>query len=377
MRLVRYAIRSNFKLPETAEREVLGDTILNISETLVKKLHLPILVNGCYDKENQLSLRQWVQVANLTDAMGNRRPIEDRSLAMATQSPTFIVMLANMIAEYAAHDWYSRASLRSQRILANYLQISLSDAVNLTHQVAASMSRTHPVPGIMLPAAKLFIGPRKRTKAKQTAEPTTPESPVPHTEVPVPNPFVEQETSAEPASEPNTAVFDELVRIMSQQSDAFADLHELMNAATQGLAYGINLKRAMVCLINRNESRLKTYFHVGSEKGSKFSSFKTNLIPGTIFSKLVERPASIWVKPHSDNKIIKLIPMNFKQVIEVEEYFLISVFLNNKPVAIFYADNYHDKPMSETQYKQFKVLCAAASKALKHQASNKAKNTPS
>ena len=48
MRLIRYAIRSNFKLPQVAEKEVLGDSIMNVTAAIAKQLFLPDLVNSCY-----------------------------------------------------------------------------------------------------------------------------------------------------------------------------------------------------------------------------------------------------------------------------------------------------------------------------------------
>ena len=60
--------------------------------------------------------------------------------------------------------------------------------------------------------------------------------------------------------------------------------------------------------------------------------------------------------------------MNFKHAIDEKDFFLMSVFVSKKPVAIFYADNHNGKPLTEHHYKQFKYLCGAVSKALQHQA---------
>ncbi len=467
MRLVRYAIRSNYKLPQTAEKEVLGDTMQDVTAALAKKLNLPDLASVCYQSDKQLSKRQWVQLARSFRADGQPLRIEDRDTAMLMQSPHFIVLLSNLIAHYATYCWYSRATLRAQRILACYLNCSLDEAIKLTHEAAADMSRAHPMPGVMQPAAKLFVPPRKRTKAKHecklshfqeetfsspqqeealanfepvnkapitaedavnspsqstkkperepvsesqtkpsvqaenktTAEKSQPEQPKPekikqdtlednrtlpaqakkqtedHTTTAKPAAAPKTQGKAEQASN-NTFVSDnplflELTQIMSHQPEEFKDLHELMNAATQGISYGIGLKRACVGLVSKDCSRFKNYYSVGCQGSEELKSFESKIVSKTIFEKLVQRPASVWIKPSSAKKILALIPMNFKSAADVNEFFLMSVFVGKKPVAIFYADTGGEQALTEKEYHLFKYLCSCVTSALQHQANKK------
>jgi len=416
MRLIRYAIRSNYKLPQTAEREVLGDTMKDVTQALAQKLELPGLAKDFYTPSKQLDWKQWIKIARSFGPDGRPQRIEDRDIAMKMQSPHFMVMIANLVAHYSSYCWYSRATLRSQRILAAYLQCPVDEAISLTHQVAADMSRAHPLPGLMLPAAKLFVPPRKRTKAspvsaeeniKPTANTTSPATTISDKNVsqaeaaPLSSPKAENKTTQAPSEtkvssegttedtrshetgllskkpapiEPkstNNPLYDELVGIMTHRPEEFVDLHELMNAATQGIAYGIELSRASVGLISKDGSRLKNYYSVGCQNAPDLKDFESKIIKNTIFEKLSARPASIWVKGSSDKKILDLIPMNFKRAIDTKDFFLMSVFVAKKPVAIFYADNVDGKALTEKNYQQFKFLCGAVSTALQHQAKKK------
>lgn len=410
MRLVRYAIRSNFKLPKIAEAEVFGDNLNEVTRVLSKTLALPKMAQECYLTENQPSLSDWVKIAHCADPDRGIQRIEDRDLKIKMQKPHFIVMLANLLAHYSSYCWYSRATLRAQRILATYLDCSLEDAIRFSHEVAADMSQHHPLPGLMLPAAKLFVPPRKRTKAKKQKsidafqESTFDTSVLPKTisaatesdvqakpsaqpstsnlednrqlesqKTPEQTkPSQTQATSAKPAEQSekthDSALFDELTHLMAQQPEEFSDFHELMNAATQGIAYGINLSRSFVALISKDHSRLKTYYNVGCSKYKEVKNFESRIIQDTIFEKLCERPASVWVKPSSEKKIKDLMPMNFTTAIEVNEFLLMSVFVGKKPVAIFYADNVDNSTITPRQYHQFKFLCGAVSSALQYQA---------
>lgn len=384
MRLVRYAIRNNYKLPEVAEQEVLGCTLLEASSEMVKKLGLSDLVKDCYNPKYQLSNRQWIRISKLIDKDGRfTHPSDDRDLMMVLQTPQIMIQIANMLAYHSTHDWYSRACLRTQRILAAYLKCSLDEAIQLSHEVAAEVSRKHPIPGLLLPAAKLFLEPRLRLKADPKAEDhnLNPET------LTAAEPKAERKSEPEPAkasaAEPSSAskaaepeenpMFKELTEIMLHRPEEFTDLHELMNAATQGIAYGLSLKRSFVCLVNNDSTRLKNYYTVGAGENSELRTFEMPLVKTTIFGKLIERPASVWIKSDSPEKIKKLVPSNFKQVIQVEEFVLMSVFVGKRPVAIFYADN-DDIPLTEIQYKKFKYMCGAVSTALLHQANARRKN---
>ena len=189
----------------------------------------------------------------------------------------------------------------------------------------------------------------------------------------------------------NSQLFNELTALMMNRPEDFVDLHELMNAATKGIAHGIGLKHAAVCLINKDRSRIKTYYQIGNPPDSEFARFETQLVPGTLFTKLMERPASIWIKPTSPSSLSALLPSDFKRTIATDECFLMSVFVGKRPVAIFYADNFSNdrvsedrasqdkqhrngaraKSLTEKHYAQFKIMCAAVTKALLYQASNK------
>ena len=174
------------------------------------------------------------------------------------------------------------------------------------------MSRTHPLPTVMLPAAKLMIPPRKRTKVPNQSPAQKAEEASASTQK-LPKKEIQEATSAESSkpvdneNKPNTQqiaadnnpLFNELTEIMLHRPDEFADLHELMNAATQGIAYGINLKRATVSLISKDGTRLKSYYSVGCQDSEILKDFGTKIVNNTIFDKLSNRPASIWVKETS------------------------------------------------------------------------------
>lgn len=410
MRLVDFATRSNFKHAEAAEKEILGEPLKKITRAISKELLFPQVAQECYEKENQLSSSDWVSIARSTENHKYIRPIDNRALKIKLQKPHFIVMLANLLAQYSSECWYSRATLRMQRVLSYYLNCPLEEAVTFTHEIAAEMSRNHPLPGLMLPAARLFVPPINKTKVStqktlddfqdqnfDTTKLLGDATKGPNTET-LKQKLNNEDTFSSSSNKPTTstledtrssqsvksiisrmkmaknmtdqkhALFEELTSLMINKPESFANFNELMNAATQGIGYGINLKRSFVALVNKDNSRFRSYYTVGCTGMDQLKNLESPVTKGSIFQKLCERPASIWLKPNSEQKIKDLIPADFKMAVDVNEFFLMSVFAGKKPIAIFYADNMDNQTLNEQNYQQFKLLCGAVSSALQHQA---------
>ncbi len=170
----------------------------------------------------------------------------------------------------------------------------------------------------------------------------------------------------------NPDLFQELTGIMLNHPEEFADMHELMNAAVQGIAYGLGLKRVLALLVNTRQTRLKTYYHAGIRKKPELAGLEIDLGKVSIFNKLIEKAASIWVKPDSSKQIWNMIPASLKITAGAKEFFLMSIYVNNKPIAVFYADHWGGKGgMTEGDYRQFKHLCTATAQCLASMLINK------
>jgi HD-like signal output (HDOD) protein len=399
MRLIRYAIRSNFKLPEVAEIEVLGTTIEEIGHVMMERLRAPNLIKDSFTIDKFLTPRQWVAISQHFDDQGNPKRIYDAHLNLKINDPSFIIILANLIAGHAAHDWYSNTVLRYQKVLAVWLGIPLSNAITLTHRCAAKMSRQHPLPGIMEPAAKLILPPRPRFKAEKQKTETSQSLKAEYNKTIQINSQLHSTQTEKEAAPPsqsnlkqgqitanlkkfdlykqkqhrgNKQIFDELTHIMLHQPDNFTDLHELMNAATQGVAYGLGLHRSTVALVNAQRTRAKAYYTVGTRDDPELGKFEIDLKENNIFTRLIEKPASVWIKPESSQKTWAMVPEPFQKICKSNNFFLMSVFVGNKPVAIFYADvKGEEDNLTLEDYTQFKYICGATAHCLAEMAKNR------
>ena len=369
-----------------AQRAAYSCDLNQITLELISRLNLPPAVKACADPENQVKAKDWVSIAQHQKSRGQLvNVLEDKRLKMLIQQPVFLVQLCKYIADEALTDWYSRATLRSQKVLAAYLDMTRSEAISFSHQIAVDSSRRYPIPGILLPAARLFLPPiefvpygqrnNKNTPAKAIETDVTTET-VPESVSPAESQTVMQvaDLSAEKEQFAPDSVYNDCVNKLYKDPGDFKDIHAMMNAAAAALVFGLGLGRASISLVNRERTRIKTYYSCGCEDSSELAGYQAQLVKGTVFNRLVQKPASVWIKPSSEEKIKALVPMNFKQVINIENYFLMSVFVNNKPFAIVYADGHEANAPNEERYKYFKYLCKGLGMSLSYHVSRQTKN---
>lgn len=357
MRFVRHAVFAKFQAPERVEKEMFGCTFRSIAQAVTERLALPDLVKACYFPANQPSQRQLIVLARSARHELPPNMWEDRKLAIKMQQPSFLVLLGNLIANAASYDWYSRATLRSQRILASYMNVPLEEAIALTHEAAALMSQNHPLPGVMLPAAKLLLPLRVRWKLAD-ADPTKST-----------NTAASASSTAAPQVSSTTSgasVFAQLTDAMIHQPDNFADMPQLMQTALQALTEGVGLQRSTVALISPDGQRLKTFFARGCDQQVAMQKFQSTIASESIFARLCEKPASVWIRHDSPSKIQNMVPDNFRQAIAATDFFLMSVFVGKRPVAILYADAGGRDLLNDRQYQQFKFLCGSVAGTLAH-----------
>lgn len=427
MRLIRYAIRYNEKFGDQAEREILGCTNQEITLALARQLPLPSLSAEALRPENQIEDAIFYQVAS--QARDDMPPVEaeDRRLSLLIQTPVFVVSLCNRLAQSATFDWYSEHTLKLQQVLATLMGLTTPKAVALTHQIAVAMSRQYAYDGVMTPAAKLFLPPREYievnsfddsalesllSKSDKAAQYTIKLESRATEETPplLDEPLVKQskrtildETSTTYPSEaqrvipesaeqqaitenapsrqanetidlPRTSqsdrkrnwpLYNTVLAKLNQFPEEFADLHEIMNTAALTIGYGLGIKRCTVALVNNTKTRLKAYYSAGTLNDKALAQYQLDLTKPSLFTRLVEAPAGIWVKPTSNRSTWAMIPDEFKRTSGAKEFFLMSIFLAKKPVAVFYADTGGESlPLTEEEYMQFKAICNAVSRCL-------------
>jgi monoamine oxidase len=120
-------------------------------------------------------------------------------------------------------------------------------------------------------------------------------------------------------------------------------------------------------LITADRSSLKAKYVVGAEPDSPLRQFQIDMTTRHLFSRLMEKVQGIWLSASNRNTLEPMMPFGIRQMLGHGEFFAMSVFLNGKPIGLFYADSKHDGgALDEQRYLEFKQLCLRAAQGLAH-----------
>ncbi|WLQ14523.1 HDOD domain-containing protein [Hahella aquimaris] len=386
----------------SVEEKVFGAPFIKVWSKIQEAFALPQTAVDEHYLHDLPLMKQLVRISRRYKSAGSGDLSEDRDLRLFVNKPEFIVGLSNLIAFHAQLDWRSSTFNRLCKVLAVYLNSSHSEVIRQTHLIAVESARLHPLASGNRLAESLLWDPKLPVRQEEDAAPVVVPSPVqepkptprkePETVAPSP-PLVEEDDAeesfihaqAKPRGKTvqpprqtaqadirklrhgNRDLYAELTNMMLQSPHQFKDIAFLMNNAARCVKYGVGLHTCVIALINTKRTRLKGYYAVGAENRPDLPRLDLDLTEASLFSKLMEKPSSLWVKPGSSPKVKAMIPESFKALNKMDDFFLMSLFVKTRPVALFYADAGLDSlPLSEYEYESFKHVCSSASHVLHH-----------
>jgi len=353
-----------------------------------------------------------IELARHCPLRGTPRSPQSRQQMLLLNSPGFIVGLSNLIAFRAKYSPNSGLLRKLCQVLATLLKKPLQATLPMLHKNIVNSARQHPLPWGHTIVEQLIWGPPLGQMPRYEAEPRTcsgstakehqappieeiktpatllttaqksptalkiteakTPSPVPQPEQPEPAPKPVLEpllTSAAAARSGNKKLFAEITGAMLRTPAEFNTTGRLMNGASRCITYGIGLQTSVVAIINRQHSRLKGYYATGTGDRPDLAKIDIDLTTANIFQTLMQRPSGIWVKPESPAKVHKMIPEQFTSINNTSDFFLMSCFMKNQPVALFYADaGTKALPLTAYEYDCFKKVCSAVSQVLVYKA---------
>lgn len=346
-----------------AEIAVLGSSCDEIALGLAKRWRLPTLVIDALDSRSLPSLNVMARAERAT-ALSRPMKLEDLN---ALKQPASIVSLANWIAFETDIDWYSQHTVRCSHMMAATLGITPDEAWQRQVKTSLHVSATYYIPGVSAPGAKLMWlpvprSPKRTVKLAQlhNLQEVKHSIEIKRAET---NPAGSTPSTIRPARKSNAKLLtDFLSRV--QNEGRFKSPQELLKFTIGALQGGLGLRRAAVFLLNATQTHLQT-FEVAPESEADLTALKIPLAPKNLFSHMLAKPASLWVNPRENSKYLSLLPAELVRVLAGEEFFVMSLFIGEKPFALLFADpDVENSELSDGEYRLFKNLCSHASKAL-------------
>jgi hypothetical protein len=363
------------------ELELFGSPIIEIQKTMLEHIGAPELALRSLEETHVPSKREWLKLDRAGQALRQKNAIlaaqclETPQLKVHIQSPELFICMSHFCLSYLDAPIYRHRS-RATSVALPILKGSKQRISEIFTQGLITYSKKFSFP-YSLPAACRYIllldilssenqAPAEFETSRSKARKQSSSAQAPKTAgaskaqiTPAKTEFRYIE-DFKPGPE-----YTKLIKRMKNELSSFDSAHELMQEAVTAIGTGLKLQRALIALVSKDKSRLKAYYTEGMNDQDPLKGFDTKIISGTIFKVLCERQAGLWVKSDTKQSIANLIPMNFKQLTQTEEGIFVSIFVNERPVAIFYADQGEDsKSIVEEQFRYVKLMVKTLEAAL-------------
>ena len=335
---------------QALEEKLFGDTIATLITTACEANSLPTLIHETATK----TPRQWLQYGRTLH----------KTQPNAHDSAILVIQLANYLADAAAWQWTSRHCLRGQQWLARLLRQSLDETVSREHQLSASLiiywpTSEHPAARLLgdYNHQRLLLAREKSRRKQLTERPAK----GPATQSTDANTQTQAEAKADALEAP--ASLQHLLRQISHAEGA--DLQHIVHLAATTLCDEAGLERAAVMLLRPHSRRISTLHAAGCERSEPLAKLRCEWQATDVIGALTQKPASLFMQADNRPSVRRKLPAPLRQCWSSESFFLMSIFRDERPAVMLYADrDVTRRPLTGRQYQLFKRVGTALGEGL-------------
>lgn len=307
---------------EAAQQEVLGGSLHELTLALAPSWRVPELLAGLINRNNSANPR------------------------------ALTVNLAVMLAHHSEADWYNPLLLADYEAMAALMHMPLDEVASEIHQTSVRAARSWEWFHVRPAAAWLPMLEGEWPDEKVQASPARGGA---------------EEIGAEACLMPRQDKFEQTMQEVAAHLDGTLNMHDMLSLVLQGMHQGVALNRVLFALLSSERARLKAKYVLGAEADSPLRVFELDMNGKHLFARLMEKIQGVWYRDSNRATLDPLIPDELRQQIGEGEFFAMSVFVQNKPIGLFYADRKHGScSLDEHSYDEFKQLCLRAAEGLAH-----------
>ena len=249
-----------------------------------------------------------------------------------------LIQLAADISHQAEVGWYHSAMRATEEVCADYLNQSFDGFHKHLQAVAIEAARNSPFDDVLPAAARLIMLPDQETPHQPAAEVAEVQAPGGHE-------------------------FEGRIKALMQT--AKPTQAQLLDLLLKHLDDDLHLTRIVLMLLSRDKTKLGTRAGRGIDPHSPIRNLVIDISKPSLLNKLLDEPQSLWIKPDEYQQYEAELPHRFKDSFLHETFFLMSLYIANKPVGIIFGDRAQAvAPLDKTSYLKFKSAVMLTSKAL-------------
>jgi len=346
MHLFRRLMLKDGIATDEAQYIAFGESLEHFSRGIAGRWHLPQLVHEALRPENA----------------GNRRVRG--------------VMLAVQLARATERGWYWEKINRLLPQIAEYLGADEADTATHLHNNAVRAAREATFYGTRPAAALLPLLPGGehvliQDEFPDEAKSTERASPASAIKPATPESTPSQETAgATVCLLPQPDVFSRVAAEL-EASLGKLSLEDVMRRVLHGMHDGAGLNRVVFTMLTPDRHKLQAKFMIGSDNDPMFNRFEIPLDKPHLFTRLMEKPQSLWINDGNRKNFWPLVPEAIKFLIKTNSFCAMSFHVQGKPLGLFYADRHSAEcHLDELTYQRFRQLCQLAAKGLTLAAQN-------
>lgn len=265
----------------------------------------------------------------------------------------FEIHLAGDVAQAAERGWDTEEMEQLIQAMSAHLKMDVSTMRAEIQNNAVQSAEETPFYGVENAATKLMKEEKLKTENKERRTDETRRT------ITTSATAQAQQAQAAKAVIKNARDDEELARIYAELEVLLQrpfELPELMALLRKGFVGGLGLKHAFFAVLIPNRKHLVSRFVFGADQ--QFVNLRLPVIHGNLFERLLEKPQALWVRDNNIEKVSPLMPLDFKKLIGVEEFFISTITIKNKPLGMVYADRKgHDQKLDKMDFKKFRDLC--------------------
>ena len=249
-----------------------------------------------------------------------------------------LIQLAADLTHQAEIGWHHRAMRATEEVCAAYLNQSPEGFEKQLQRVALDAARACPFDDVLPAAARLIMLP-------DAAVPKRPPAPAGSESASAGNPFE--------------------IRIRSLLETNGATQAKLLDLLLTHLHDELHLSRVVLMLVSRDRAHLGTRAGKGIDEHSPVRHLVVDLNRESLLKSLLARPQAIWVKPESYSRFEAALPKRFRAAFLHENFFLMSLFVGERPVGLVFADRAPGvPPLDRPVHLRFKSAVMLTARAL-------------
>ena len=307
--------------PETAQREVLGFSLNELSSGLAKQWSLSDLLNDTLDNPNSKDER------------------------------TRSVVLSHKLAEAAEQGW---ESIEVQRITKEMAELTSSKPSAITiklHQGARQVAKDSMYYGAKV-VADIIPLPAQYASEKLTNE------------------EVDDVEYPEPDSGQQLKILQELTRLAAESTD----LNGVMKMILKGIRSGVGMDRALFALMTPDRQMLHVKYALGDEGDNLQNNFTFNLNSRSaeVLKFCMESEKTLLLDHNSTAELASKVSRKLNDVTGTTTFVIAPIIIKNKVIGLYYADRcLSRRALQQENFDGFQFFTQQSNLILNHLASKR------